>query len=77
MEYYDFVILKGDEIIETTKCVALRNSRAAWPRIAELARNVDVPGCRIRVTDQFGRIVIFIGVAAVRAHETAPASNVA
>ena len=55
MYYYNFVVLNGDEVIATMRCLALRSSKAAWPLIARLARNVDAPGCRIRVTDQLGR----------------------
>ena len=63
MECYDFEVLKGDEIIASVRSVALRSTRTAWPRIAELAKNAAAPGCRIRVTNQSGEIVILVGVA--------------
>jgi hypothetical protein len=66
MEYYDFEVLRGDETIAATLSVALLDPRAAWPRIAELAKNVDEPGCRIRVTNEAHEMVILIGIAAAR-----------
>ena len=66
MEYYDFEVLRGDEIIVAEPSVALDNSRAAWPRIVRMARKLDLPGCRIRVREQSGETVILIGVAAAR-----------
>ena len=36
--------------------------------IAEMALAVDEAGCRIRVTDETGAIVILTGVAAARLH---------
>jgi hypothetical protein len=66
MECYDFEVVKDDEIIVAVRSVALRSTKAAWPRIAELAKNVDAPGCRIRVMNQSGEMVILVGVASVR-----------
>ena len=70
MEHYDFEILKGDETIVATRSVELRDPRAAWPRIAELAKKIDEPGCRIRVTNDAHEMVILIGVAAARHIDT-------
>jgi hypothetical protein len=64
MEYYDFEVLRGDEIIATKPAVALDNSRAAWPVIVRMAKKLDLPGCRIRVKEQSGATVILIGAAA-------------
>ena len=66
MEYYDFEVLQGDEIIAAEPSVALANSKAAWPRIVRIARMLDLPGCRIRVREQSGETIILIGVAAAR-----------
>ena len=66
MDSYDFEVLRGDEIVGTKRSIGFHDSRAAWPWIADLARGVDEPGCRIRVTDQYGRIVILVGVATAR-----------
>ena len=46
MELYDFEVLKGDETIAATRSVALPYQTAAWPRIADIAKNVAEPGCR-------------------------------
>ena len=66
MERYDFEVLKGDETIAAARSVALPDPRAAWPRVAELAKNVDEPGCRIRVTNEAGEVLVLVGVAAAR-----------
>jgi hypothetical protein len=66
MQYYDVEVLKGDERVSAKRRVGLPDSRDAWPMIAELAERIEVPGCRIRVTDQSGQIIILIGVAAVQ-----------
>jgi hypothetical protein len=64
MEHYDFEILKGDETIAARRSVAISNPRAAWPWVTELAKNVEEPGCRIRVTNEAHEMVILIGVTA-------------
>jgi hypothetical protein len=66
MERYDFEVLKGDETITAARSVAIADPRAAWPRVAELAKKVAEPGCRIRVTNDAREMVILIGVAAAR-----------
>ena len=66
MEYYDFEVLKGDETIAVARSVALPDISAAWSRIAELAKNVDEPGCRICVTNEAGKVAILIGIATAR-----------
>ena len=65
MEQYDFAVLKGAETIAATRS-ALPDPRAAWSRVAELAENVDEPGCLIRVTNEAGEVLILVGVAAAR-----------
>ena len=66
MECYDFEVIKDDQTIVAERSVRLRNTKATWPRIAELANAVDTPGCFIRVKDQFGETVIQVGVASAR-----------
>ncbi|MGO4870720.1 MAG: hypothetical protein ACLPGW_08935 [Roseiarcus sp.] len=66
MDHYKFDVVKDDRTIAATQSVALWNLRAAWPRIAELAKAIDEPGCRIRVTNEAGEIVILVGVASAR-----------
>ncbi len=46
--------------------MALRDLKAAWPMVTEMAFNVSQSGCRIRVKDEAGAIVILTGVAAAR-----------
>ncbi len=63
MGYHRFDVVKDDRAIAASQSVALRNLRAAWPRVVELASNVDEPGCRIRVVNEAGEVVILVGVA--------------
>jgi hypothetical protein len=66
MERYDFAILRGDETIAAAQSIALPDPSAAWSRVAELAENIDEPGCRIRVTNGAGDVVVLVGIAAAR-----------
>jgi hypothetical protein len=66
MEHYDFAVLRGDETIAALRSIALSDPSAAWSRVAELAENVDEPGCRIRVTNGAGEVVVLVGIAAAR-----------
>ncbi len=68
MHVYDFEVLKDGAVIAATRSLALADIRAAWREIARLAQRHDKPGCKIRVKDEAGRIVILTGVAAVRRH---------
>lgn len=66
MKVYDFEVLKDGAVIAAKQSVALPDLSAAWPKIANLARAFNEPGCKIRVKDEFGGIVILIGVVALR-----------
>jgi hypothetical protein len=66
MQFYDFEVLKGDEIIATEPLVPLLDTRAAWPKIARMAKRISLPGCRIRVREQSGETIILIGAAAAQ-----------
>jgi hypothetical protein len=74
VESYDFEVLKGDETIAAERPVLLRSPRAAWPRIAELAKKAAAPGCRIRVTNHSGETVILVGAASARRYFEVAAS---
>ena len=63
---YDFEVLKDGAVIAAEQTIALPDTRAAWPKIAELAKTFDEPGHKIRVKDEAGGIVILIGVTALR-----------
>ena len=62
MGVYDFEVLKDGAVIAAEQMIALPDTRAAWPKIAELAKTFDEPGHKIRVKDEAGGIVILIGV---------------
>jgi hypothetical protein len=64
VQYYDFEVLKGDDIISAERRVALDDSRAAWPKILGIAKTLKLPGCRIRVREQQGDTIILIGASA-------------
>ena len=66
MQLYDFEVLNGDEIIAAEPAVALCDTRAAWPKIAKIARRITRPGCRIRVREQSGETIILIGAVAAQ-----------
>ena len=66
MHICDFEVLRDGTVIAARLSLVLPDIRAAWPKIAELARRYDAPGYKIRVKDEAGRIVILTGVAAVR-----------
>jgi hypothetical protein len=62
MQLYQFEVLKGEEVISAEPAVLLQNTKAAWPKIAKLARSISSPGCRIRVREQSGATIILVGV---------------
>ena len=68
MHLYDFEVLRDGAVVAAKRAIALPDTRAAWPEIARLARSFDQPGCKIRVLDESGRIVILTGAATVRQH---------
>ena len=47
MGVYDFEVLKDGVVIAAEQTVALPDTRAAWPKIAELAKAFDEPGHKI------------------------------
>jgi len=66
VEYFDFEVLRGEQVISSETSVPLHNTRAAWPKIVKIARGLEQTGCRIRVREQSGDTVILIGAAAAR-----------
>ena len=49
MGVYDFEVLKDGAVIAAEQTIALPDTSAAWPKIAELAKAFDEPGHKIRV----------------------------
>jgi len=66
VQFYDFEVLKGEEIIAAELSVPLHDTRAAWPKIAKIAKRISLPGCRIRVREPSGETIILIGAAAAQ-----------
>jgi hypothetical protein len=64
MERYEFEVLNGDGTIAMHRSDR-EGSKSLWSRIAELAEDYD-PGCRIRVTDPSGEMVVLAAVDAAR-----------
>jgi hypothetical protein len=62
MAVYDFEVLKDGAVIAAEQTIALPDTRAAWPKIAELAKTFDAQGHKIRVRDAAGGI----GASALR-----------
>jgi len=63
MQLYEFEVLRGEEVISAEPSVLLHNTKAAWPKIARLAKSIKLPGCCIRVREQSGETIILVGVA--------------
>ena len=63
MEFYDFEVLKGEEVIAAERAVPLYSPKAAWPRIIKLAKSLNPTGCRIRVKEK-GETIILVGAKA-------------
>ena len=63
MAFYDFEVLRGEEVIAAERSVPLYSPQAAWPKIVKLAKSFNLGGCRIRVKEQ-GETIILIGAAA-------------
>ncbi len=66
MQRYDFAVVKGDETIAAMKSIALPDLKAAWSHVSELAKAIDEPGTRIRVTNPAGEVEILAGVSIAR-----------
>jgi hypothetical protein len=66
VKLHDFEVLKGDRVVSARRSVVVGNLKDAWPVIAEMATATKEAGCRVRVTDETGTIVILIGVATAR-----------
>lgn len=64
-DYYDFEVVKDNQVVSAKRRIRLARVRAAWPIIAELAAR-HVKGSLIRVRNARGEIEILIGVAAAR-----------
>ena len=76
MGLYDFEVLKDGGVVAAERTIALPDTSAAWPKIAELAKTFDEPGHKIRVKDEAGGIVILIGVVALRRFANTVSSGV-
>jgi hypothetical protein len=75
VKLHDFEVLKGDRVVSARRSVVVGDLRDAWPLISEMAMATKEAGCRVRVTDETGAIVILIGVAAARlSHDPALAA---
>jgi hypothetical protein len=66
MQHYDFAVLKGDETITAIKSIALPDLKAAWSHVTEIAKTINEPGSRIRVTNPAGDVEILAGVSIAR-----------
>ena len=66
MKHYAFEVLNDGAVIVGSHTMVLPNLAAVWSRIADLAREVEGPGYKIRVKDETGGIVILVGAATAR-----------
>ena len=66
VDAYDIEVRQGENTISSLRSVELPHLSAVWGLIAELAKKVSSPDCRIRVMDQSGKTVISVGIATAR-----------
>ena len=66
VDAYDIEVRQGEETISSLRSVELPHLSAVWGLIADLAKKVSSPDCRVRVTDQSGKTVISVGIATAR-----------
>jgi hypothetical protein len=66
VDAYDIEVRQGEETITSLRSVELPHLSAVWGLIAELAKKVSSPDCRVRVTDRAGKTVISVGIATAR-----------
>jgi hypothetical protein len=66
VDAYDIEVRQGGETISSLRSIELPHLSAVWGLIAELAKKISSPDCRIRVTDQSGKTVISVGIATAR-----------
>src|SRR5271170_694111 len=66
MVTYNFNVFNRGHTVAAIQSVVMSNSRAIWPKVAELAWNVGESGGQIRVTDQAGGLVVLVGVNSAR-----------
>jgi hypothetical protein len=76
MGIYDFEVLKDGTVIAAKQAIALPDARAAWLKVAELAKTFNEPGHKIRVRDEAGGIVILIGIVTLRHSANAVSTGV-
>ncbi len=55
MQLYNFEVLRGEEVIAVQPSVPLRDTKAAWPKIAKIAKSISLPDCRIRVRENLAQ----------------------
>src|ERR1700733_2440623 len=66
VDAYDIEVRQGEQTISSLRSVELPHLSAVWALMAELAKKVSSPDCRIRVTDRSGKTVISVGIATAR-----------
>lgn len=66
VDAYDIEVREGDMTLASLRSVELPHLSDVWSHIAELAKKVTSPDCRIRVTDRSGKVVVSVGIATAR-----------
>jgi hypothetical protein len=74
MAHYQFSVLEPNQRVFKSRPVEIAGIDGVWSRIGELAREYRDPGTRIDVNDEYGGVIISIGVrAAEKLREMEPA----
>ena len=64
---FDFMVQTRDRAVVTVaRSVAVPDSIAVWPIIAEFAHKIDEPASLILVANEAGEVIIRIGIAYAR-----------
>jgi hypothetical protein len=58
-----FVVQEGRKLLRSNPRFPSSNTKAAWPKIAKMAKSINLPGCRIGVREQSGETIILVGIA--------------
>jgi hypothetical protein len=67
MQRYDFEVLSNGRVMYRETAVMLPDGPVVWTYVENVADMVSAfPHARIRVTDEFGRIVVLVGARAKR-----------
>ncbi len=69
---FEFRVQRSDETFVAAQSRTLPDMTSAWSEVVDIAHSVADIGSRIIVTNDFGEVVILVGVAELISHMDAP-----